>query len=326
MIKYSDFHTSTKVILKVFGIILGLWFLWLIRDVALVLLVSIVLASAMEPLVDYLKLKKIPRFVTVLLVYILVLGLFGLVIALVTPPLVVQAKLALYNLPEYLNRLQAQFPFLVNVNLGDIAGSYFNGEDNSVITRTLSVFSGVVSFLTILVVSFYLVAEERGMKKLVASLVPSEYEDTAVHLVTRIQHKMGLWVLGQILLSVCIFVGVYLGLTLLGVQYALVLALLAGVFEVVPFIGPTLSAIPALFIAFSQSPALALAVLVLYIAVQKLESWILVPKIMQKTVGTSPVVIIFALLIGVKLGGVVGLLLAVPIVAIFTVLKEEWKI
>jgi predicted PurR-regulated permease PerM len=136
---------------------------------------------------------------------------------------------------------------------------------------------------------------------------------------------MGLWVLGQILLSVCIFVGVYIGLSLLGVQYALVLALLAGVFEVVPFIGPTLSAIPALFIAFTQSPTLAIAVLVLYIAVQKLESWILVPKIMQKTVGTSPVVIIFALLIGVKLGGIVGLLLAVPIVAIFTVLKEEWK-
>lgn len=326
MFNYSRLDLSTKIIIKVLAVVLGLWFLWIVRDILLILLFAIVLASAMEPLVDYLKVRKIPRVLTVLVVYILVIGTFSYVIFLVTPPVISQAKLAIAHLPEYVSYIQKQFPLLANVHIGDVADHFLSGDqDNSFVNRTIGVFSGLVSFLTILVISFYLVAEDRGMKKFVSSLVPEHSQDTALRLVQRIQSKMGLWVLGQLLLSLSIFVATFIGLSVLGVEYALFLALLAGCFEIIPFVGPTLSAIPAIFIGFTQSPALGLAVLVLYVLVQKLESWILVPKIMQKTVGTSPLVVILALLIGIKLGGIIGLLLAVPLVGVFTVLREEWK-
>ncbi|MBL8031765.1 MAG: AI-2E family transporter [Candidatus Doudnabacteria bacterium] len=126
-------------------------------------------------------------------------------------------------------------------------------------------------------------------------------------------------------MSIAIFVFTYVGLTILGVKYALVLALLAGLLEVVPYMGPFLSAVPAVLFAFVQSPALALAVIVLYILVQKSESYVLVPKIMQKTVGTSPLVVLVSLLIGFKLAGILGLLLAVPIAGALMVLLEEFR-
>ena len=187
-------------------------------------------------------------------------------------------------------------------------------------------FNGVFAFITVLVISFYLVSsKEKGMKDFIRSIVPASRQDQVLGLVIKIQKKMGLWVLGQFILSLVIFVFTFIGLTILGVKYALVLALFAGLLEVIPYIGPTLSAVPALFFAFIQNPALALGVLILYILVQKSESYVLVPKIMEKTIGTSPLVVLVALLIGFKLAGVVGLLLAVPLAGAIMVVIDEFS-
>jgi predicted PurR-regulated permease PerM len=214
-----------------------------------------------------------------------------------------------------------------NINGNEVLQSLLGGTDGgTVFTRTAGVFSGVFAFITVLVISFYLVvADQKGMKELIRPLVPEKNRDMVMSLVLKIQKKMGLWVLGQIILSIAIFVFTYVGLTILGVKYALVLALLAGLLEVVPYMGPFLAAVPAVLFAFVQSPALALAVIVLYILVQKSESYVLVPKIMQKTVGTSPLVVLVSLLIGFKLAGILGLLLAVPIAGALMVLLEEFR-
>jgi predicted PurR-regulated permease PerM len=154
--------------------------------------------------------------------------------------------------------------------------------------------------------------------------MPQHHRDTAKNLVDKIQKKMGLWVIGQIILSLAIMIFTFIGLKILGVQYALFLAMLAGLLEIVPYLGPILSSIPAIFFAFLQNPPLAIAVVILYIIIQKTESYVLTPKIMEKTVGTSPLVVLIALLVGFKLAGVVGLLIAVPLAGAITVVVNEF--
>lgn len=329
--KFSELEYSTKVILKVVFVVLALAFVWAIREVIAIFLLAVVLASALDPLADYLSKRKIPRAVSVLAVYIIVFGIVGLVLATIAPSLATQFHLLSANFPEYLGELHARYPSFASIlpgtSLGEIVnGVLTGGGEGSVLTRTLGVFNGLLGFVTVLVVSFYLVAsQQKGMKELIRSLVPVGQREMTMGLVEKIQKKMGLWVLGQIILSISIFVLTFVGLTLLNVKYALVLALMAGLLEVVPYIGPIVSAIPALFFALIQSPALAVGVIVLYIIIQKTEGYVLVPKIMHKTVGVSPLVVILALLTGFKLAGIVGLLLAVPIAAAATVLIDEFS-
>lgn len=329
--KFSELEYSTKVILKVVFVVLALAFIWAIREVIAIFLLAVVLASALDPLADYLHTRKIPRAVSVLAVYVIVFGVVGLVLVTIAPSLVTQFHLLSSNFPEYLAELHARYPSFASIlpgsSLGEIVSGVLTGNGGgSVFTRTLGVFNGLLGFVTVLVVSFYLVAsQQKGMKELIRSVVPAGQRELTMGLVEKIQKKMGLWVLGQIILSIAIFILTFVGLTLLNVKYALVLALIAGLLEVVPYIGPIVSAVPALFFALIQSPALGIGVIVLYIIIQKTEGYILVPKIMHKTVGVSPLVVILALLTGFKLAGIVGLLLAVPIAAAATVLIDEFS-
>ncbi len=321
---------STKIILRVVVILLSLGFLWLIRDIVIVVLLALVLASAMEPMVDYLTKFKIPRFVSVLGAYIVVIGFFGLLISLLSPLVVEQAKVLTENLPSYAVELQARYPsltiFFGGTDLATIAQKLVTSNTGSdmIFGRALGLFNGLVALLTVLVISFYLVAADRGMKKFIGDLVPTQYHNTIVGLIEKIQRKMGLWVVGQLILSVFIFVLTYVGLTILGVDYALVLALIAGSLEIVPYIGPFVAAIPAIFFAMIQSPPLVIGVIILYVIIQKTEGYVLVPKVMQKTVGTSPLVVLLSLLIGFKLAGVLGILLAVPLAGAITVIIKEF--
>jgi predicted PurR-regulated permease PerM len=170
-----------------------------------------------------------------------------------------------------------------------------------------------------------LVAEEKGMKSFIGSLSPAHHQEFTVGLVEKIQKKMGLWILGQIIVSFVMFITTWAGLLILHVPYALILGVIAGLLEVIPYIGPFLSAVPAIFIALLQSPASAFAVVVLYLLLHELEGYILVPKIMEKTIGTSSLAILIALLVGFKLAGVVGLVISIPIAAAITVtINEFW--
>lgn len=319
-------ENSTKIILKVFGIALVLAFVWFIRDILLLLLLSLILASAMDPMVEYFNQRgKIPRAVSVLSVYVTVFGLAALVVYLLVPPAVHQLRLLSAKWPEYLGQINQLIPagLFEADSLSDFIKTLSGNKEGGILSHTFGVFNGFFSFITVLVISFYLVAEEKGMKKFIATLLPIQHQAFTMQLVEKIQRKMGLWVLGQIILSVVIFAATFIGLTILGVDYALFLALLAGMLEIVPYIGPFVSAVPAVFFAFIQSPPLGLAVGILYILVQKAEGYVLVPKVMEKTVGTSPLVVLLALLVGFKLAGVLGLLISVPLASAVTVVIQE---
>lgn len=319
-------ETVNGIIFKVVLTLLGVVFVWLVRDIILLLILALIFASAMEPLVDYLHERKFPRGLSVLMVYIVVLGLGSLVVYLMIPPVVEQFKILRQNLPQYSQVFQLQ---IGNFSLQEYLQQAFSGSGtgNSVVENTFGVFNGALDIIAVLVISFYLVAEEKGMKNFIAALFPAGRQEVVLQVIRKIQKKMGWWVIGQIIISFGIFIFTYFGLLILHVRFALALALVAGLFEIVPYIGPFLSAIPAIFIAFVQNPnnpALVLWVIVLYILVHEVEGYVLVPKIMEKTVGTSPLLTLLALLIGYQLAGVVGLVISVPLATALTVVTKEF--
>lgn len=330
--RYKELEPSTQIIIKVIVAGLVLWFLWMIREILLILLLAIILASAMEPLVNYLKRHKIPRSVSVTAVYVLVLGVLGWLIYSIIPLVVDQTKVLISNFPRYLQIFQDRFgSVLGSSSVSSLFRQLFSGltSEQGVVSSTFGIFNGVISGISILIIAFYLVAEQQGMNRLISSMVPGHHREFTVGVLEKIQKKMGLWILGQIIASVVMFLITWAGLSALRIQYALVLAIIAGVLEIIPYIGPIISAIPAMFFGLVQVPGggmgMMLIVALLYFLLHELEGYILIPKIMEKTVGISPLAVLLAVLVGFKLAGAVGIVIAVPVVgAITVVLAEFW--
>src|SRR3989338_549812 len=326
---HTTVNISTVTILKIILVLLLLWLLWSIREIVLVLLISVIIASAIDPLADFLSRHRVPRALSALLVYAVFFGLLVLVVWLLVPPMAEQFrqisqqdfydrfvdKIGIYR--ENLN--QTGIGRAIENSVKNFAGSFAG----TLFQTTKGVITGFVSVVTILVVSFYLTIEENGMKNLIKHLTPYKHQAYAMGLVTKVQKKMGAWVLGQLVLSFVIFGLTYLGLSLLKVEFALVLALIAGMLEIIPYIGPLVSVIPAAFFAFLQNPPLAFAVIVLYVIIQQLENHILVPVVMSKSVGLNPVLVILGILVGASLGGIVGAVIAVPVIAGISVFVSD---
>lgn len=292
-------------------------------------LISVIMASAIDPLADTLYRKKVPRALSVLLVYAAFVGLLVLVGFLLVPPISEQIKQIgqadFYD--KFTEKVGLYRNELTSTGIGrEIESSIRNFAGNfagTLFQTTKGVVTGFVSVITVLVVSFYLTVEENGMKNVIKHLTPYRHQAYAMKLVNKIQRKMGAWVLGQLALSAVIFGLTYIGLIFLKVDFALVLALIAGILEIIPYIGPILSAIPAIFFAFLQSPGLALAVLILYVVIQQLENHVIVPVVMSKSVGLNPVIVILGILIGGSLGGIIGAVIAVPIISGISVFVSD---
>ncbi len=193
---------------------------------------------------------------------------------------------------------------------------------SNIFSTSLRILGGLVSVIAILVLAFYMVVEKKAFEEFLETILPSEQKKQIVSLIKKVQKRIGSWFLGQISLMIIVGIAVLIGLSILKVKYALVLALIAGVFEIVPVIGPIVAGIIAIIIAFGQSPILALLVFLLYVGIQQIENHILVPKVMQKAVGLNPVVILVALLIGAKLYGITGAILAIPVTAALATIIE----
>ena len=170
--------------------------------------------------------------------------------------------------------------------------------------------------MVVLVVSFYLSISRNALDNFLRAILPPQFEVYAHSLWVRAQYKMGRWLQAQILLSFIMALVVGLGLWILGVKYAFLIAVAVGMLEVVPLVGPIIAGGLATLLALSQSAVLGLWVLVFFIAIQQLENHILVPFLIKKLVGLNPVAVILAILVGAKLGGILGILLAVPIAAV----------
>ncbi len=309
-------------IFKVIIVLVSLFFLYLIREVVALLFVAIILASVFDPWVDWLQKYKFPRAVSILMIYVVFIALLGLVIVLMVPPIAEQVGQLAKNFPAYYEKISSGFtritpadyqPTLpdalqtLSQSLGQTTKSVFN--------TMASIFGGVISFLLVLVITFYLTVEEKMLKKTINFITPNGHKKYVADLINRMQLKMGMWLRGQLVLMLVIGILTYICLIILGVKYALLLAFIAAVLEIVPFIGPILSAVPAIVVAAADSWLKVILVVVVYILIQQAEGNLIVPKVMQKAVGLNPIITIVAILIGMKLGGVVGALIAVPVAA-----------
>ena len=329
----NSISISTDTIVRTIVILLFIGFLYLIKDVLALFFVAIILSAAFDPLIDWLEERKIPRALSIIGVYVVFLFIVGGAIYLLTGPIIDQIKDLARVFPDFYAKINEGIYNLksldasmatetVSTSIADITKS-LGQAGSSIFNVVISIFGGVISFFMVLVITFYLTVEENGMKRFVNSITPNKHRAYVAKLISTIQHRMGYWLRGQLILSVIVFVMVYIGLTLLGVKYALILALVAGIFEIVPFLGPWISAIPGVFFAFSQNPTLAIWVAILYFAVQQIENNLIVPKVMGKSTGLNPLVVILAILMGARVGGIVGALLAVPVALALAVYFES---
>ncbi|MDD3887495.1 MAG: AI-2E family transporter [Patescibacteria group bacterium] len=327
------FDVSYATFLRAVLIVLLLMFLFAVKDILLLIFVALVIASGLDPVVDWLQKKRIPRGISSLFLFLILLGLIALVVYLLVPPLIEQTRQLVEVLPGYFQTVFEKVSEFTGysqeqslekakeilTSLEDKIG----GAASSVYDFFSSLFGGILSIVMIFVLSFYFIVEEGSFKKFIRSIVPFRHRPYVEDLVGRMQLQVGKWLRGQLLLGLIVGVVIYIGLSLMGVKYALVLALVAGILEVVPYIGPVISAIPAVLIASAQSPLLALLVVILYFLVQQLENHLLVPKIMQKVVGLNPLVIILVILVAVKLAGVLGAIVAVPAATLISVFLKD---
>jgi predicted PurR-regulated permease PerM len=188
----------------------------------------------------------------------------------------------------------------------------------------VGIFSNIVSVFTIFVITFYLLMERKNLDSLLLYLFGEQKALNAINIINKVEERLGAWVRGQLTLILIIGTMTYVGLTLLGVPYALPLAIFAGILEVIPNIGPIVSAIPAIIVAISVSPWHIVFVIILYFVVQQLENQLIVPIVIRKSVGLPPLITIVSLLIGFRLAGVIGGILAIPIVVTIETVVSQY--
>ncbi|HWA64738.1 MAG TPA: AI-2E family transporter [Candidatus Paceibacterota bacterium] len=326
---------STSSILRTILIVLLFVFLYALKEVIIIFLFALVLASAISPFANWLDEKKFPRILGVLLLYLTVLGLAVFVSSLIVPYISDDISRLTTALPEFVQKVVGSlehvqnsspqyFDFLNEIeNILEGFSSYLQQASQSIVGLIVSIFGGVFSFFAILVISFYLSVTRKGIETFLGSVVPEQYESYVTGLWKRVEKKVGKWFQGQLLLGLIVGLMVYIGLSLLNIKFALILSLLMMVLELVPMVGPVLGAIPAAFLAFLQSPSLGLWVIVLYVVVQQIENHLLVPLILGKTLNLNPVVVIIALLVGQTLAGIPGMILAVPVATIIVEMLDD---
>ncbi|MFH1838050.1 MAG: AI-2E family transporter [Candidatus Kuenenbacteria bacterium] len=327
-----NFNFSSLTIIKIIGIFLILGFLYLIRDVLIIVFISLILAAALNPIVTFFQRKKIPRIISILFVYLIILGLLILIITLIIPIFVDQINQIIENFPRWWEKISDYFQRFSKIET--FGFNFYDSLQNwskdltqigqNIFFKIIDIFGGLIAFISVLVIVFYLLLEVEAIKKIIQSVIPIKFQQYSVQLFIQMQNKISLWLRGQMIL--CFIIGTlsFIGLSILGVKYALLLALIAGILECIPYLGPILGAIPAVILAFTQSPFLALLVVILYLIIQQLENILLVPKIMGKTVGLNPVIILIVFLIGGKLYGPIGALLAIPIATALSVLVKDY--
>ncbi len=324
---------SFSSLMMVIGTLIGLWLLFFLREIVLLVFIAFIIASALGPILRTLQRHRIPQVVSIASTFLIVLGLVVLIGFMVIPALYTQLENFLRHLPDIIGRAaqiftgsqvdQSQAQEYTRQLVNTISGNA-QALSSNVVQVGLGIFSGFISAVTVIVMSFYFILERDQLYKGVELLMPHNDFIRVRNISQKVEHKLGAWLRGQLLLGLIIGVASYFGLLALGLhQYALPLALIAAILELVPIIGPILSAIPAILIAVTVSPTLAIAVIILYLVIQQLESHLIVPKVMEKAVGLNPLFVIIALLAGGALMGILGALLAVPFAVVIATILED---
>lgn len=343
----TNVSITTGTLFRAMLVVLFFAFLFYLRDVLLVVLTAVVIASAIEPFTVWLKRIRIPRLISVILIYIILAISFVGIFYFFVPSLLSDTASFLRAIPTFLESIPSPLSVehesvlqganlaqtlskgitsatqpssltAVFTDLSQILGSFANGFWDNISV----VFGGIVQFVLIVVLSFYLAVQEDGVAAFLRVVTPAKQEQYIIGLWKRAQRKIGYWMQGQLFLALLVGILVYLGLVILGIKNALFLAVLAAMFETIPLFGPVLSAIPAIGIAYASgtaiaSPGITAALLIagLYLIIQQFENHLFYPWVVKKIVGVPSMIVILALIVGIQLGGFLGVLISVPVAA-----------
>lgn len=330
--KHLSITISTGTLMKIALFILGAFFIVKLTGLVLVVLTAVVIASVIEPGTQWFVKRKIPRVLSAIFMYVLIMAAIVSVFTFVLPPLFSETIEALNNLPKNIKTIdilkpihkdtfvsvKTLFPNLPNsISVEDLVGTFtgaLSDFSGGIFDTVAGFFGGVISFVLVIVISFYLSVREDGVGEFLAIVTPIEHEKYIRGLWKRSQNKIGRWMQGQLLLACVVGLMTYISLLIIGINHPLLLAFLAGIFELIPVIGLTLSVIPAFMIAvLDKGIGLGLIVIAVYLFIQQIEAHIIYPIAVKKIVGVPPLLVIISLVAGAELAGFIGALLAIPI-------------
>jgi len=333
---YTRRMIQTVMTIAVVAIVLAT--LWAAREAVMLVYVSALIAMGFSPLVNLIERprpgkgrRRVPRWLAILAIYAVIVGVVVLLGLMIVPPLVAQGEMLWARLPAEFNRLQT---FLIRhklmthpVTLEEAVQNAPTGASGNAVGTVLvaisSLIGGVFGLITILILTFYLLVEAGSMFDYLVRFVPTERRDDLAGAARQAVSKVSAWLRAQFVLAGVMGTFSAVGLGLMGVPYFYVIALIAAVGETIPIVGPVIGGVTAVGVAVTVSTKLAVMVGAYFLILHQLEANILVPKIMERNVGVSPVAVLIALLIGGALWGLVGAILAIPTAAILSVIVED---
>jgi predicted PurR-regulated permease PerM len=326
-------------------LLLLFYFLYSIWDILIIFFISFLLASAFDPTVDYLQKKKIPRGIGVTIILIVILFIIGIVISNIIPIVASQIVDLATSISDFISNLNKDsfekipyfskirpyiFQFLETIDFEQVKQGLMVLADQLLSVggnlwgALITIAGSLFNIFMVIVLTFFMSVEEKSIDNFLISLFPSRYTKYINTRISASKEKIGYWLRGQFALCVIIGILVYIGLSILGVNYAATLALIAALTELVPYLGPIIAWLITIPVAANQSPWLMLWVTILYILIQAFEENIIVPIIMEKAVGLSPIIIIFALMVGYHFVGIPGIILSIPVAATISIFIKDY--
>lgn len=327
-------EVGTKVLIRAALLLVMAYLLYLIRDVVILVLLAVLTAAALVPAIGKLQKFGLSRTAAVIISYALLFFVGVILLSVFLPLFFSEIKQFLQNWPEYTKRLDT---FMSGIETySQSIGIEFSKDEFSqniesnialwfsqIFSTTINLFQGFIHFIGYFFLALYLSLEEKGIEKFFLLLTPKHYHAQSLSIASRMQGKVSQWIFGQMLLMLIAFGIYYIGLSLLGVPYALAIAFFGGFMEILPYVGPVLAAVPAIVIGLLSSPILGASALAFYIIAHQVEAHIVAPQVMKHSAGLNPVALIIAILVGLELGGALGIILAVPITMILSVFVED---
>jgi predicted PurR-regulated permease PerM len=307
--KPQKIEISYKTIVFAVLFLISLVLIWQLRGIFLLLFLCFIFMQALNPTVSRLERLKIPRFVGILLIYFIILIGISFAAAGIIPALVEQTTSLIETLPNTISNIN-----LWGIKPIDISSQFKLLENlpSNIATTLFSIFSNIVSVFVFFVLTFYLLIERKNLDKYAVSIFGQKNQDKVILIMNELEKRLGNWVNAQLFLMLTIGVLSYIGYLVIGLNYVVPLAIIAGLLEIVTNIGPTIATVIAAFVGLTVSPLTALMAIAWGIIVQQLENNFIVPKVMKATIGLNPLITILLIASGAQLGGVVGAVLAIP--------------
>jgi predicted PurR-regulated permease PerM len=314
---------TSKTIVNTIFYLIGFWLLYQVRSIVVTIFVAFIFMTAISPIIKAAKKIKIPTLVVVLALFVGLIALFTTLIVSLMPAIMAETSGLIQNFPHYIDGFNQKWSLTIDQGiftnqLGDIPTNILN--------FAVGAFSNVILIMAVFFMTYYLSEERPRLHHYLKHFFRGDdQEERAERLVNDVETRVGGWVRGELFLMSIIGIMSFIGLTILHIPYALPLAILAGLLEAVPSIGPTISAVPAIILGLSISPLTGLGALAMSIIIQQSENNLIVPRVMQHVVGVRPIVTIVVLMTGFTLGGVMGAVLAMPIFLALTSIYREFN-